>query len=296
MDKNINPFTFSTVACPNWTIEQVLNAANEYGYQGVELRTLGAGSATLASDPALTDPEKIRNLFDNAKIKISCLATSVALHYKKSTEIQQAIAAAKTYIDLANQLGCPRIRTFGNHIFPGETKYTGIKRVANNYTLLADYAEENDIEIVIENSGSFSRAKELWQLLNYVNHPLVGVAWNVANAGTVGEGPGISVPNLNSLIRYAKFKDTVIGEGTGFVQLGEGDIEVERFLELLIGIGYTGWLCVEWDKAWLPNLAEPQDILPQAREILYEYLRPRLDKKGNQLSKREGLVLEVPAK
>jgi len=289
----ISPLAFSTVACPAWGIEQVVAAAGDYGYQGVELRTFGAGSSQLGCDPALSDPEKVRYLFERASIQISCLATSVALHYRGKAEAAQALASAKTFVDMAVRLGCPRIRTFGYRIYPGEAPATAVRRLAARYVDLAEYAEASGVEIVIENAGSFARSRELWNLTNSTQHPLVGVCWNVAYAATVGERPGLSVTTLNSRIRCAKVKDTVIGEGTGYCALGEGSVEVERFVELLRGIGYEGWLCFEWDKLWLPSLAEPEEALPKARERLSEWMRLKVDKKGKPLAKLEAAVLEV---
>lgn len=291
--QSLNPLCFSTVACPEWDIDRVISAAKEWGYQGVELRTLGAGTSQLASDPALTDPDKVRHAFECAGIRISCLATSVALHYKSRREASQALDGAKSFIDLAARLGCERIRTFGYQIYPGETRFEAVRRIADRYAALAEYAESvtgGPVEIVIENAGSFARAKELWNLTNFTQHPLVGVCWNVAYAASVGEGPGTSVTCLNHRIRYAKLKDAAVGEGSGFTQLGEGTVEIERFIEILRGIGYEGWLCVEWDKLWLPGLEPAESILPRAREILTQWMTVALDKKGNPLSKREAAV------
>lgn len=291
----MNPLTFSTVACPDWEIDRVIDVAGEYGYEGVELRTFGAGSTMLASDPALSDPEKIRHLFEKAGVRISCLATSVAFHYKQKRDVEPAMEAGRSFVDMAQRLGCPRIRTFGYLVYPGETRAAAVGRIAERYGKLADHAEEAGIEIVIENAGSFARAKELWQLTNLADHPLVGVCWNVANGITVGESPAVSVPALNARIRYAKLKDTEVGQGIGFVPLGEGTVGCERFVELLRGIGYEGWLCVEWDKAWLPALDDADKVLPQARETLIEWMRPKRDKRGKLLSRREAPSQESKA-
>ena len=39
---------FSTLGCPNYELEDVLRAAREYGFAGVELRALGGGLDLLA--------------------------------------------------------------------------------------------------------------------------------------------------------------------------------------------------------------------------------------------------------
>jgi fatty-acyl-CoA synthase len=43
-------------------------------------------------------------------------------------------------------------------------------------------------------------------------------------------------------------------------------------LAALQGVGYAGWLAVEWEKKWHPDLAEPEIALPQHAEVLRGYL------------------------
>ncbi len=295
MTETLNPIAFSNLACPEWDLDRLIAAASEWGFQGIELRTFGAGSSQLAGDPALSDPEKIRHKFESAGIGISCLATGVALHYRRESEAEAALAAGRSFVDLAAALGCPAIRCFGYQIAPGESRHAAVSRTASRYQRLAEYAEESGTEILIENAGTFARSRELWNLTNFTEHPLVGICWNVANAAAAGERPGLSVTTLNSRIRYGKLKDAVIGEGSGFVPIGEGTCEVERFVELMRGIGFTGWFCLEWDRLWLPGLEEGETVLPRMRETLHNWMRAKFDKKGKPLSKYEAPALEAKA-
>ena len=48
--------------------------------------------------------------------------------------------------------------------------------------------------IAIENVLSFRNAKELWTILEMLNHPAVGAAWDLFNAALIGEPPSVSVP------------------------------------------------------------------------------------------------------
>ena len=68
---------FSTTACPDWTLDRVARAAADWGYAGVELRSLGGGGTELACEPALTDPEKTRAMFAGAGVSIASIATGV---------------------------------------------------------------------------------------------------------------------------------------------------------------------------------------------------------------------------
>jgi hypothetical protein len=70
-------------------------------------------------------------------------------------------------------------------------------------------------------------------------------------------------------------KDAKLGPlGASFCPLGEGDIQVKKLLIRLQGIGYTGWVSLEWEKAWLPGLAEPEVILPDSIKKLREWTKP----------------------
>ena len=126
---------------------------------------------------------------------------------------------------------------------------------------------------VVENTLSFRSAKELWLILDCISHPSVAVCWDVFNAAQIGEPPSISVPVLNNKIQYVHVKDATIGPlGASYCKLGEGDVQVEQFIRRLLGIGYEGWITFEWEKAWLPNIAEPEEVLPDAVKKIDEWL------------------------
>src|SRR5204862_4596778 len=85
----------------------------------------------------------------------------------------------------------------------------------------------------------------------------------------------VSVPTLNSRIAYTQVKDAQLGPlGANYCKLGDGDVPVKKFLIRLMGIGYSGYVTMEWEKAWLPGLAEPEEILPDAITKLREWTKP----------------------
>lgn len=259
---------FSTVACPEWTIEQVAAKAAEFGYQGVELRTLGPGGAQLASDPALTDPAKVADALKKHNITPVCLSTSEALHHADTTAGHGAVRRVREQIELASKIGCGYVRVFGYEVGPGENRKTVMKRIVLRAQALADRAGELGIRLLFENAGSFADAKDWWNIFNLLEHPAVRMCWNVANAAASGEGPAVSVPMLHRRIVLAKVKDLRVGEGSGYVPLGEGTVEIQHFIKRLMGIGYDGFVSVEWDRAWLPSLTPADEYLPDAHKRL----------------------------
>lgn len=263
---------FSTVACPEWTLDHVAKRAAEMGYEGVELRTLGAGSSHFACDPALTDAKKVHDVFRAHGVEPVCLSTSIEMHHRDSRLSRRAVSQTQHDLELASRIGCPYIRVFGHEVAPGEDRRSVIQRIAGHVLEVADRAGELGVQILFENAGSFNCAKEWWWLFDVAGHPMVGLLWNVANAAAAGEGPQVSVPCLNSRIRMAKVKDTNVGEGSGFVPLGEGTVQIGHFVQRLMGIGFDGYICVEWDRAWLGSLSPADDYLPDAHQRLHGWL------------------------
>ena len=55
--------------------------------------------------------------------------------------------------------------------------------------------------------------------------------------------------------------------------LGEGEVPVREMLGLLAAGGYAGWVSVEWEKHWHPDIEEPAVALPQHLKLLKEWMR-----------------------
>jgi hypothetical protein len=71
---------------------------------------------------------------------------------------------------------------------------------------------------------------------------------------------------------------------------------VQKFLTRLRGIGYEGWVTFEWEKAWLPNIAEPEEILPDAIKKLREWTKPQIEENGEaEKGKKHAAPAPVPA-
>ena len=265
-------FAFSTVSCPTWDFDTIVARAREYGYGGVEIRGfLDEPSATTA-DLFKTDPDNLRRTFDAAGVEVACLASSIAMEQPHAAwqvwrrpPNERRAAELRTYIDAARRLGCHLVKIFDTQVRAGQTRSSAGVALGDWLLPLADYAADRDVVIVIENALSFRASKEMWSILDRLQHPSIACCWDVFNAALIGESPYFSVPVLNSKIAYTQVKDAKLGAlGATLCKLGEGDVPVEKFVTRLKGVGYGGYVTVEWEKAWLPNIAEPQDVLPDA--------------------------------
>ncbi len=268
---------FSTVACPEWTLEGVARAATENGHEGVELRTFGYGSTDLACDPALTSAPKVRALFADAGVQVACLATGARFdepvrggpmgHVFGDNEA--GIRRAKAAIDLAAQIECPLVRVFGFEYPAREKRANAMARIAERLRLVADAARNTGVRIVLENGGSFPRAADVLELMDRVASPLLGAAYSAPVAWAAGEDPAGGARLLGDRLWTAKIKDY----STGGVPcpLGMGGVPCAAFVAALSSLGWGGWVVYEWDRLWLSDLAPPEAVLPGGVKRIYEW-------------------------
>ena len=290
-------FAFSTVSCPKWDFETICARAKEYGYGGVEIRGFLNESMLTAANVFHSDPAKVRAMFQYHGVAIACLASSVAMSWNRKKD-RKAAEDARQFIDMAATLECPLVKIFDTVVQPGTvvapTRWGNHSRASaavafGDWMLpLGDYAAERGVTIVVEGALSFRSAKEMWLILDRLNHPSIACCWDVFNAALIGESPYVSVPTLNSRIQYAQVKDAKIGPlGATYCKLGDGDVPVQKFLTRLMGIGYDGWVTFEWEKAWLPNIAEPEEVLPHAMQKMREWTRPTDEEEGDAKPKAQ---------
>jgi fatty-acyl-CoA synthase len=70
---------------------------------------------------------------------------------------------------------------------------------------------------------------------------------------------------LEKHLAHVHVKDArrVSSEQWELVLLGEGEVPVREQLQLLHRHGYDGYISVEWEKHWHPEIPDPEIALPQ---------------------------------
>ncbi|HYE02140.1 MAG TPA: sugar phosphate isomerase/epimerase family protein [Phycisphaerales bacterium] len=267
---------FSTVACLDWTLEQVAAAAREWGFEAVELRTFGADSRLAACDPALSDEDKTRTTFRGRGVEILSLATSVRFDERAGPPVLGALAdahrpvrEAARAVDLAVALECPLVRVFGFELPRREKRPAGLARVVGRLAAVVDHAHRTGVRVVVENGGSFPTAADLLEIIGRVGSPLLGAAYSLAPAVAAGEMPSDGIALLGSRLWLARIKDLAGGRP---VPLGSGELPCKQMVCELVRAGFPGPLVFEWDRAWLPDLAGPNAVLPEAARTMFGWI------------------------
>ena len=243
---------FSTLACPAWSLERVIEAAREYGYEGVELRLVD-GELIDAGMPH-AERDRVRKAFAASNLPIVAVDTSIQI---ATDEPVGAIGRLKAFIELAHEWQSPIVRVFG-----GEGDASRARQVLGE---AAGAAEKLGVTLALETHDHFSSSTRVAEVLDGLP-PAAAALWDVAHPYRIGQNCEAVLAALDGRIAHVHVKDAR-RDGSPAL-LGEGDVPVKSCVEGLLKAGYAGWFSVEWEKRWHAELAEPEVALPHFAAIL----------------------------
>jgi fatty-acyl-CoA synthase len=236
----------------------MLEAVHEYGYDGLELRLLGGEPIDVLSLDVGTR-RAVGTALARAAVPLVCLDTSIELGRPFGRELPAAV-------ELACEWGAPAIRVFGG-------AWEELDDIARRLEPVLGRAAELGVTVGLETHDSFASASLVGELLQRVGSASFAAIWDVHHSYRVGESPADVLRALGVRIHLVHVKDARRhDEEWELVALGEGDVPVRESLAALGAAGYEGWLTVEWEKRWHPELAEPEVALPRERETLARWL------------------------
>jgi sugar phosphate isomerase/epimerase len=258
---------FSSLGCPEWDLDTIIKQATALGYQGIELRGL-QGEMHLPASPSLRkDSQAVITQLEDAKIELVCLATGNCFHYQDRKRVAQEKAQVREFIELASELHCPFVRVYGDEVPRYEDKNVTMSRIAEALVDLAPVAAAHQTTILLENHGDFAGSRDLWLLIDTVNHPAVQGCWHPCHGKVAGDRATLAIPRLGRKIALAHIVDGRFNDDGAletYVLPGDGDVDMSLNFDLLRGIAYDGYLMLEWPKLWVASLGAPEQIFPAA--------------------------------
>lgn len=254
---------FSTLGCPDWSLEQIAENAAAYGFQGVELRIGGKRHV----DPSMTQHERaaVKQMFKEKNIEICSLAGYSAFCSDKEEDLMRNRELLIEGIYLARDLGAPYVRTFIGD-YPAELTEDKVAAIAaENLNICSETAEKNGVTIIIETHDSFSTGAEVNKILSQIRNEAVAVLWDIHHPLSKGESLEQTYALLGKYIKHVHLKDAI---GEDVYLMGKGNLPVKQAVEILRSNGYRGYLSLEWEKMWIKELEEPEIAFPQYIEYM----------------------------
>jgi sugar phosphate isomerase/epimerase len=253
--------SFSTLGCPDWTLQQIVDFAAQNNYQGIEVRGI-LRELDLTKRPEFSKQNiaSTLRLLEDKKLKFVNLGSSATLHFAESTERKKNLDEGKRFIDLAHELKCPFIRVFPNNFPKEQEKNATMDLMVKGLLELGDYAKGSNVSVLIESHGDLLFIEDLEKVMKAAEHKNVGMIWDVVNMWTkTKESPKTAFEKLKKYVRHTHIKDAkIVNEKIQYVLLGQGEVPIFEAIDALEKGGYSGYYSFEWEKLWHPEIDSPE--------------------------------------
>lgn len=270
------PIGFSTLGCPAWDWRQILDFAVAHGYPAIEVRGLQE-TMDLPRHPVFAPAqlEETKRELAQRGLRVSCLGSSAHLHEMDPAKHAAQLDDARRFIDLAQALGAPYVRVFGDRYVDGVSRESMRAKVARGLRELGAYAQDRGVTVLIESHGDFTDSPALLEVLERADSPAGGLLWDAHHTFVSGkEAPEDTVRRLGRWVRHTHLKDSVpTTTGRRYVLTGRGEVPIRAQIEALARSGYRGYYSFEWEKRWQPEIEEPDVAIAHFATVVSEHLR-----------------------
>ena len=257
--------SFSTLACPEWSMPQIIAIASTAGYDGIELRFV-ENEDSFWKLPAFrgTQLASTKRALSDQGLTISCIDTSCRFHSPDTQERARWLDEGERMTDLAASLNAPGIRVFGEKVQAGADRASTRGWIADSIRTLADGVAASGVEIWLETHGDFASAAETAEILAESRSLKIGAVWDPANCFLESaERPKQGASSLGPRIRHVHVKDLrQNSEGWKPALTGEGNFPLPELRSALRQLDYDRFASFEWEKKWHPEIADANIALP----------------------------------
>lgn len=261
---------FSTISCPTYTLRQMAEAVRLYDYDGIELYAF-AGQPLHPAKLAQKLPEFQQELKGIPIVMINSWGT--LSNSDASERLAQEKQIRRTF-ELAAALNCPCVKTFGGAMPGNRAKEEVFAYMTESLLRLAPRARELGITLAIETHDGFCLGADLARLLARVDDPSIAALWDVHHPYRMGEDVAETDRAIGTRVVHAHVKDALrAGDGWRYVLLGKGQLPIPALLRCLQARHFDGYVSVDWEKIWHPEIEEPEIALPWYSKALRKEIR-----------------------
>ena len=157
---------FSTLACPDFSWQDIYSMAKDFNFDGIEIRGLGNDIFSVKAPPFKDSelPKTIAKL-QQLKLEIPCLSSGEPVNDVNTRE--QAEAEIIAYCELASKIGARYIRVLGDrNAAPG--KEVDDEVVIESMKHLVPVAEKYNVTLLLETNGAYADTRRLKKVLDAI--------------------------------------------------------------------------------------------------------------------------------
>lgn len=275
--KNKPLLSFSTLGCPDWSFQQIIDFAKLHNYSGVEIRGLQREIDITKSKEFNSKENRAASLsmMKDKGLRFIGLGSSATLHFSDLVVREKNLDEGKRFIDLANEIDCPYVRVFPDKFPKEQEKQESIDNIVKGLLTLGDYAKGSKQSVIMETHGDVTRVDDIETIMKASEHKHVGLLWDFTNMWIpTKEKPQLMVDKLKKYIRHTHIKDANLVNGKiNYKMLGKGEVPVFEAIDVLSKGGYKGYYSFEWEKLWHPEIEEPELALADYPVVMKKHFK-----------------------
>jgi len=215
-----------------------------------------------------TDLATTKSKIRDAGLAVSALSSGARMFAAGPTDRAEHVDTVARYAALCESLSARYVRVFG-----GRLDGTPLDRAID---VSLEQLEKmsvvgRGVEIAVETHDDWAHTASLAKLFERVTAANVCVLWDLHHPYRLaGESPRETYDNIGRYVRYTHLKDSMPTDDGKIVPAlpGDGDVPLNEMVDLLIAGGYEGYLALEWEKHWRPEIAAPDVALARYAGLL----------------------------
>jgi len=216
--------------------EDLLSVLKDNGFEGVEFRTDANHRHGVEADINAAEREQVVADCAAVGIQICSVATGNRYHDVDPEDVKRHIEETQARMQLAADLGAPRVRVFGNN-FPNEVaRESTNSQVAVALKELCAFGQDIGVKPCLELHGEFD-----WQackaVAKEVDHANFGLIWNSTRQDIVDGSLETALDAVWPWLNHVHLHD-LAGQGYPYREL----------FRLLCQRGYDGYLSAEAER------------------------------------------------
>jgi sugar phosphate isomerase/epimerase len=263
---------FSTLGCPDWSWQKIISKAHEYGYSGIEIRGI-LDEIDILKSPVFSKSnlKTSKRLAEENGVELVNLNPSAKLHETDPIKRKENIDEVKRYVDLAVELDSPFVRVFPDKFAFKNDKEKSLKLISDGLQEVNEYCKGTNVKVLLDCHGDLVWSEDIKQVMNQQPSGSSGIIWDYFNMHYLTqESASKIVSTLKPFIEFVQIKDGSFTnrETQEYFLPGQGQVPIHDVLKEIDKIHYKGFISLEWEKRWHPELPDLEVALPMFRKLI----------------------------
>ncbi len=259
---------FSTRYMQDMSLSGYLGLAKEQKYNAVEIYDIykecfkGEKPSFEGSGVFSTKRKQL-----NTGISISQL--DFPFDISDAQNLEENVMLAENIIVTASEINVPFVRA---------NAATDTAAAEEFLVRVQEIAARQNVIILVETDGVFSDSSVLCECLDRFASDNIAACWNMYSTFfKAKEDAEITIKNLGAYVKSVLINDAD-RDGTP-VLIGEGELPVGEMINALRSVNYNGFVTLEWNPLWMPEIDDFEVILTFFESGMSSYGNPKKNKK-----------------